>query len=488
MRFFLVQKILFYVSLLQLENYDVVRFFKNSFLHARTIETPQLQKEIHWTFSLKVIFLISLSLYILFYSIIMFALIEKFSIFVLAFFSLIFLVIISHLFFIPLTLVTLLLKPFDGYRKGSVVKQAQAKLQSMPDLIRIGIVGSYGKTTMKEAISITLSKEKNVLATKGNENTLIGVANLVLNSLRSEHEVLIVEMGEYVSGDIKDLCKLVSPDIGIITGINEAHLERMGNLETTINSIFEIAHYSKETAVLFLNNDDERVKKSFHTHVGDKKINWFGAYCDECKYRVDEEKDLFDEDDISVCYSIKSKNGKEKSLIKTPLLGQYISNTFQAVLSVAQHLGISYNSIVSGLLDLKPVPHRLEGRIENDGSILIDDSYNGNPDGAESALQVLSRYKKRRKIYITPGLVELGVLSDEIHYNLGKKIGLTVDKVFLIKNSTTSHIMRGLNEVGFKKENITLYPSMIDALKIVEVERTSNDIVLIQNDWTQNYK
>ena len=121
--------------------------------------------------------------------------------------------------------------------------------------IIIAICGSYGKTTMKEVLSQVLQEKFQVLASAGNENTPLGISKII-NKLTPETEILLLEFGEFMRGDIRDLCRLFPPDIGIITGINEQHTERMGGLSNAVECMFEIAEFAK---TLVLNADDSNI-------------------------------------------------------------------------------------------------------------------------------------------------------------------------------------------------------------------------------------
>jgi UDP-N-acetylmuramoyl-tripeptide--D-alanyl-D-alanine ligase len=119
--------------------------------------------------------------------------------------------------------------------------------------------------------------------------------------------------------------------------------------------------------------------------------------------------------------------------------------------------------------------------------LVIDDSYNGNPDGAHAAIDVLEKFISRRTIYVTPGLVEMGDRSEEVHHDIGKHLGAVVDVVVLIETSVTDWIVEGLRQAGFAGELITfespqkMHPEISDLLK-------TGDVLLFQNDWPENYR
>jgi len=135
--------------------------------------------------------------------------------------------------------------------------------QTLSKKIVIAICGSYGKTTVKEILFTLFSQKYKVLATTRNENTPLGISKLV-QKLSTETEILLLEFGEFVRGDIRDLCRLFPPDIGIITGINQQHNERMGGIENAISCMFEMAEFAK---TLLLNIDDENIVQNWSKFV-----------------------------------------------------------------------------------------------------------------------------------------------------------------------------------------------------------------------------
>ena len=131
-------------------------------------------------------------------------------------------------------LATLIMHPVEKSIQNGYKKQARAKLADMPQLIKVGITGSYGKTSVKFIVAEILRQRFNVLATPGSYNTPMGICIVVNNHLKSDHQVLVLEMGMRYRGDIRELCAIAKPDIGVVTNVGPVHL---GNFE----SVGEIA-------------------------------------------------------------------------------------------------------------------------------------------------------------------------------------------------------------------------------------------------------
>ncbi len=428
----------YHLYLLQLEEYDIARYIK-TIVNTQGIPLPKLRKKLIFTPKMTLISLLSLGMII------------GLSIVISPLF-----ILLLYVSLIPIIFMTVALTPLDLFLKRMWIQQAKEKLKRYSNIKVIGIAGSYGKTTMKEAVSTILSQKYNVVKTPENINTPLGIANLILKKVNEKTEVLVVEMGEYVKGDISELCGLVKPQIAVITGINEAHLERMGSIDNTISAIFEIVKDMDKDGLLVLNDD--------------------------CKLIHDNYKNYISHQQIVLC----SSSGD--SHLKSGLLGRYAKGVLQASQAVAQKLGLSDVQIEMGASLIKPLPHRLEPIDGARGVLVIDDSYNGNPEGVKEAIYLLSTYIDRRKVYITPGLVETGRQNAIIHREIGKELAQVANVVVLIKNSATPFIAEGLISAGFDKDTIKWYKSSeaahADMANIVQPD----DVVLFQNDWPDNYK
>lgn len=380
----------------------------------------------------------------------------------------------------------LILLPIDTIVKESILLLAKLKIRRYKNVKIIGIVGSFGKTTTKEVIYTILTQKYNVLKTPQTINTPLGIARLILTKLSKNTEILLVEMGEFYKGDIIKICSIVQPDISVITGINEAHFERLKNLDNTVNTIFEIVGEMKKNGMLILNADNALVMENYNKYTEGGEILFYSStnkptvsyQIKRNEFRTDGSGRIFD----------FYKGRKQIGLFETKLLGEYAIGTIMAGMIIGKQLSLSDHQIKNGIEEIVPVAHRLEPiRNEITGILVIDDSYNGNPDGAEEAIKVLSHFKNRRKIYITPGLVETGSKVDEIHETIGKNLGKVADLVILIKNSATYHIDKGLKAVHFPSQNIIWFNSALEAHACLSSLLQTGDVILFQNDWSDNY-
>ncbi len=460
--------------LLQLENYELTRFWKLLFKKG-FLPQPQQRKNLVWTGKAAAIFVLAELFNVLMGA--LFFLFYRFGlgIFYAAGLGVLLFFVLKSLPFFAYSLAVIILWPLDWLLKRVLVFRARHKINAMPTLKVIGIAGSYGKTTMKEVLSGVLSTKLKVAATPESVNTPVGIARWVLKNINPSVEVAVVEMGEHYKGDVEEVCAIAKPDIAVVTGINEAHLERMKSPESVIDTIFEIVSSSKPGALVLLNADDENVAGNFKQYIWpDHKVE---------RYKTEDLRNSsFNSQTLQ--WEAEVENFGQ---IKISLLGSYALGDVSAAIKIAKSLGISNEEVKKGVEKIQPVEHRLQP-IKSAGDILvIDDAYNGNSTGVTEAIRALSRFYGRRKIYITPGLVETGSRAAEVHRQIGRELASTADLVILIKNSVTPFIAEGLKAAGYAPEKIVWFDTAQAAHEDLKNILKPKDVVLFQNDWGDQY-
>jgi UDP-N-acetylmuramoyl-tripeptide--D-alanyl-D-alanine ligase len=287
----------------------------------------------------------------------------------------------------------------------------------------IGITGSYGKTSTKEFLYEILSQKYKVIKTEGNNNTNIGVAYTVLNKVSDDYDYFICEMGAYKIGEIAEICKIVKPEVGILTGINEQHIDLFGSIENTVKAKFELIEALPENGLAVIN---EKLKNPMPT--GRQENGKLQFKIKNVKYFS-----LNNVNDIKVCQDYVGFNYKNYKF-KTNLLGKhYIENILSAIM-VAECLGISLDEIAKAVEKIKPTEFMMRKLYGPNNSIFIDDSYSANPDGVIAALDYLNEaYKDYKKIIVFPGIIELGKESEEVHKKIFGKIDEVCDVAYIIR-------------------------------------------------------
>ncbi|MBQ3116034.1 MAG: UDP-N-acetylmuramoyl-tripeptide--D-alanyl-D-alanine ligase [Clostridia bacterium] len=368
-------------------------------------------------------------------------------------------------------------EPYEEMRKKHFLRLAKTKLDSL-DILKIGITGSYGKTTVKEILKTILSTKYRVMATPESYNTPLGIA-LTVKKLDSTHDVFIAEMGARSKGDIEALAKLVSPQYGVLTGVNNQHLETFKDIETTKSTKFE----------LFENLSGEQ--KAFFSTDNDASVELSAKYDGEKYFAgLSGEDNLVTATDIvmdgrGMTFKLKIK-GEDAVECSTVLLGNHSVKNICLASAVAYKIGLTAKEIALGIGRIQSIGHRLELVPNNKNIIIIDDSYNSNEDGTKAAMQVLDTFEGR-KIVLTPGLVELGKMESVMNLEFGRRLAKHADIVIVIGNHNSETIINGLIDGGMDRENIKFAKSLNKGNEILSEILKEGDVVLFENDLPDNY-
>jgi UDP-N-acetylmuramoyl-tripeptide--D-alanyl-D-alanine ligase len=470
--------------LLQLENFDVSRYLKTAY-SLWSINPPKPKKPLILTTKLMTVTILAIfltSVPAAFVARISFLL--HLPLFVSAFLGFGIILSLYIYFFIPLTLATMLILPFDFFIKWTIIQHATFKMARYSGITIVGIAGSYGKTTTKEMVASVLSQKFPTIKTEGNLNTPLAIARKILKDVGQDTKFFVVEMGEYYAGDIRGICNITKPHISILTGINEAHFERLKSFQTTTDTIFEIVTYSTQKSLIVANADNETVVKNAKRYSGNRTVSFYSGKNNRLSAYSTESIRIGTNGGIT--WTMRDKH-RTLGNFRTQLLGEYAVGTAMCAYIVGHFFGIDDESIKKGIERVKPVPHRLEPIIGDGNVLVIDDTYNGTSDGVREALEVLKRYKGRRKIFVTPGLAETGSVQDEVHRSLGKELAKSADLVILIDTTSTRSVIKGLHEAKFPKNNIFVFPSSVAAHQELQKMTKSGDVILFQNDWPEIY-
>ncbi len=376
-------------------------------------------------------------------------------------------------FIVPV--VHLIMLPLEKLIVSRYLHQAKSKLAKRNDLIKIGITGSYAKTSVKYILNTILSQKYKVCMSPQSFNTQTGLSKVVNNYLTDLDQVLIAEMGARSKGDIKKLCKLISPQYAIITGISPQHLLTFKSLDNIKRTKFELVESLSQNGVCVFNGFDQEVCDMYSWANIDKK------------YLVGKDKDIsakdiqFDQDGTKFVLVL----GEKEYNVHTKLLGEHNVQNILLCVQMAKCLGLSDQQIVRGIKSLQPVPHRLE-LVKTATNLILDDSFNANIRGSKIALDVLGKLPGR-KIVITPGLVELGEREYDENVVFGEQIAGVADFVIIVNKVNFEAIKKGLDNKKFKEENISQAETLEQAKILMKEILQPGDTVLFENDLPDNY-
>lgn len=375
--------------------------------------------------------------------------------------------------FLMLMLSNIVLKPVEKHINNWYINDAKRILAEQKDLIIVGITGSYGKTSTKHFLEKILSEKYNVLMTPGSFNTTMGVVRTIREYLKPTHQVFICEMGAKQINDIKEICEIVNPKIGILTSVAEQHLDTFKTLENVRKTKFELIDSLPQDGLAILNGDYEIIKNTKKT----KPSEYFSVDNSSCDYSAKNIKFSPQGTEFEL-YHFDEKVAE----LSTPLLGTYnISNIISAIVCAVK-LGLSWQQIKFGVHKLQAVEHRMEIKPGPNGVVIIDDAFNSNPKGAKMALEILSQFTDCKKIIITPGIIELAEREDFYNSELGKQIAKSADIAILVGREQTKAIYEGLKSENYPEQQIYIAQGLNDAAVYAYSQAQAGDVILFEND------
>ena len=372
------------------------------------------------------------------------------------------------------------LTPVQGAINAKYLRMARRRLSAVSPRV-IGVTGSFGKTSTKFAIERLVALPDEVLATPGSFNTPLGVCRTINEQLEERHRFFVVEMGAYGEGEIAELCRFVEPTIGVLTAIGPAHLERFGSMDAIRRGKYEIVKSLGRDGTAVMNVDDPEVRK-LADQTTDVRLIRYGL-------------DPAGRPDVSA-HSVTTTNegteftittGSDEVKVATRLLGKHAIGHILAGVSVATVTGRSLRDLIDPIASLEPVEHRLQVIKGAGGVTVIDDAYNSNPEGAAAALEVLQAMPARKRVVVTPGIVELGPLQAEANSEFGRHAAAVADTVIFVARLNRDALVDGARSSGNGAEVVTV-DSLEDAAKRLQGLLQPGDVVLFENDLPDQYE
>ncbi len=375
-----------------------------------------------------------------------------------------------------LKLATSLTMPGEWLIRQSTYSRARVKLQAAKrrGLKVIAFAGSYGKTSTKSMAAHVLNQTAPTLTTGRSINTPLGIAQIILQELQPEHQYFLVELGEYYPGDITELCHFIQPDFGVVTPVGRQHLERMGDLTTIAKTILELAEYLKagqrvlihESLEPFLNGTTDWL------YYGTKQ---------QSQWRLES--------------GSVTRAGTEGSAVSpnqtqrvfTPLFGVHQLVNALPSLWLSQKLGLDLAAAGKKLSSIPYVPHRHEPIFAENNVLILDNGYNSNPDSAEASLQLLKELPGSHKLVVTPGFVELGPTSSELHQKFGEQLAAVADYVVILDSPDSASLKQGWLQAGGKADQIFQAKTQDAAVALLKPYLIADSVLLFENNIPEVY-
>lgn len=377
--------------------------------------------------------------------------------------------------FIILLLSNIILMPIEKIIYNHYIKLAKNKLKNYPNLIKIAITGSYGKTSTKFILHKMLSENFKVCTSPNSFNTPMGLSKTILEKLQPYNDVLLVEMGANVKNDIKKLCNFICPQIGVITAIGDAHLKTFKTKENLIKTKYQLVESVEnvDSGFMVFNADNSGAYNFYAKCTCEKNsisCKQFGVDIFALNLQYNEKGATF-----TLCTNAGKIN------CKTKLIGKHNIENILLATSVALKLGVELKTIAKIINQLQPIKHRLEFK-ECGDYFIIDDAFNSNQVGFENALEVLSFFKGK-KIVVTPGIVELNKDAYNVNYLIAKKIAKIADVCIIVNEENKKALSDGLQDCV----KVYKVKTFNETKHILQKEIELDACVLFENDLPDNY-
>ena len=336
----------------------------------------------------------------------------------------------------------------------------------------VAITGSNGKSTTKEMAAAIVSVRGPVLKTEGNFNNLIGLP-LTVFRWEKEHATAVLEMGMNAQGEIKKLAQISRPDIGLITNITAAHLEKLQSVEGVAEAKGELFEAMGENGVKIVNDEDPWVKKLGKKYGG--RVITFGMQnTSDVQFRHMESADLTSTDLTLLIM------GKEKK-IKLPLPGTHNVMNAMAAIAIGCALDVDADVMLHRLVEFHPMAMRFERVQLSNGVCMVNDSYNANPQSMKAAFRTVGAAKRAgRFVAVLGDMLELGGQSEALHREVGlAAVEHGIEELFLFGNFT-SEIAEGAREGGLGDTHIHEFDEIEPIQRAVEEEIRAGDVLLVK--------
>lgn len=331
----------------------------------------------------------------------------------------------------------------------------------------VGVTGSAGKTTTKEAIAHVLSSRFRVLKSEGNFNNHFGLP-LMLLKLEPEYDVAVIEMGMSHSGEIRALAKIAQPETGVVTNVAPVHLEFFDSLAGIARAKYELVESLPASGTAILNADDEYVSQFGRNFKG--KVVMFGTRsgADVRAENIRSNGPAGTEFDVLI--------GSLREHARLPLVGEHnISNALAAV-AVGVEQGLAPSDAIRALATLAPSEKR--GQVLQLGNItVINDCYNSNPKALKAMVDALAGMPGKRRIVVAGEMLELGPAGDEMHHDAGRYIaGKKIDALLGVRGLAQAAV-EAAKRAGIRAEFVR---SAEDAGEWLRRETRDGDAVLLK--------
>ena len=332
----------------------------------------------------------------------------------------------------------------------------------------IGITGSVGKTSTKELTHAVLTQRYRAFKSPGNRNSILGLPPALFD-LRPADERAVLEMGMYVPGEIRQLCEMTHPSVGVVTMIDPVHMERAGSLQAIVAAKRELVEALPADGVAVLNRDEPLVMSmAEHTQA---EIFTYGLDSSAHLWAGEIESMGLD----GVRFTLH--HGHTEMHVHVPLLGRHSVHTALRATAVGLVEGLQWEEILRGLQDEEAELRVLTATGPQD-TLLLDDTYNASPASVIAALNLLQDLNGRR-IAVLGDMLELGEAEAESHRLVGRRARLVAD-VLVTVGPRARLIAEAARNAGMVPDQVFSVREPDEATAIVESVLQKGDVILVK--------
>ena len=367
-----------------------------------------------------------------------------------------------------------IMKPVEKRLSRKWMLSARKRIKQVAPTV-VAITGSYGKTSTKGYVAHLLSSAFSVVASPASFNNLLGLSRAVNDRVVPGTEVFIAEMGVYGRGEIRELSESFPPDIAAITTIGEAHLARMGSRDVIFQAKSEITEKAR-TVVLPIDDPllaglAERCRAE-----GKRVITVSTVPGTDADVVVDAAGETI---------SVREGAARATAAVVIPGVGHAVN--LAVAVGIAHALEIPLSAIATRLDALPDSPHRAEVQHAESGVVVIDDTYNSNPVGAQRALEGAAAIAAERGgplVVVTPGMVELGSVQVQRNTEFATSIAAAGGHLFAIARTNRAALTAGAVSVGGP---VRIFDRRTEAVAAALDQAGDRGVILYENDLPDHY-
>jgi len=336
----------------------------------------------------------------------------------------------------------------------------------------VAVTGSNGKSTTKQMIAGIAQSLGPVLKTEGNFNNLIGLP-LTVFRWTDEHKVAVLEMGMNAAGEIERLASVARPDVGLITNVTAAHLEKLHTVEAVARAKGELFEAMDGRGVACVNVEDPWVLEVAKAHTGDRVTFGMQNDCDVKFLHMDTEG----LGEMRLAVSIR---GREFTTV-LPVPGSHNVMNALAALAVGVALGVDEAASVDSLSRFSPMAMRFERLQMANGARVVNDSYNANPESMRAAFRTVGAAARAGRFVVALGdMLELGEGSPELHRGVGRQAAESGVELAYVIGDFAGDVAAGAMEAGLGESDISVCDDVQQMARLIGDELRAGDVLLVK--------